>query len=81
MLTLTKLHHDEKKAKKYIIDSIDRLNFECEESDEVLKKIALARAVTKVSSKIIATGNLVARAKYASENLLIGNKILPEILE
>ena len=39
------------------------------------------RAIGKIAGHIIAANALVIRSRVAADNLLIGSKILPEILE
>lgn len=81
MQTAAKWKGHQKKAKSHLRKQLERLEKEPLDGENLQAEVDRTKAINKATKKIISVCNLLARAKYQSNNLLIGSKILPEILE
>lgn len=81
MQTTAKWKGHQKKAKSHLKKQLERLEKEPLDGENLQAEIDRTKAINKATKKVISVCNLLARAKYQSNNLLIGSKILPEILE
>lgn len=81
MQTTAKWKGHQKKAKSYLKKQLERLDKESLDEENLKIEIDRTKAINKTTQKIISACNLLARAKYTSESMLIGSKILPEVLE
>lgn len=83
---MQKAIHRQNKARKAVrkhLDNLPALPVDDKEAawKNVENEAARTRAIAKIAGRIIAANTLVIRSRVAADNLLIGNKILPEILE
>lgn len=81
MQTAAKWKGHQKKAKSHLKKQLKRLEKEPLDGENLQEEVDRTNAINKTTQKIIAVCNLLARAKYQSNNVLIGSKILPEIIE
>lgn len=83
---MQKAIHNQSKARKAVrkqLDHLSELPIDDEEDNQenIQNEAARTRAISRTASRIIAANTLLIRSRVAADNLLIGNKILPEILE
>lgn len=69
------------KVKSHILNQLERLEKEGLDGDRLQDEIGRTLAMSKAAKRIMRVNGLLCRAKHTSEHILIGNKILPEILE
>lgn len=81
MQTAAKWKGHQKKAKSHLKKQLERLDRESLDEESLKIEIDRTKAINKTTQKIISVCNLLARAEYTSESMLIGSKILPEVLE
>lgn len=81
MQTTAKWKGHQKKAKAHLRKQLERLEKEPLDGGNLQIEVDRTKAMNKATQKVISVCNLLARAKYQSNNLLIGSKILPEIFE
>lgn len=58
-----------------------RLAKEAPGSDHPLQEASRIRGMAALCSQVSSVNRLLLKSRHASESILIGNKILPEILE
>lgn len=83
---MQKAIHNQSKARKAVrkqLEHLSKLPIDGEEDtqEDIQNEAARTRALSRTAGRIIAANTLLIRARVAADNLLIGNKILPEILE
>lgn len=83
---MQKAIHNQGKARKAVrkqLDHLSELPIDGEENiqENIQNETDRTRAISRIAGRIIAANTLVIRSRVAANNLLIGNKILPEILE
>ena len=83
---IQKAIHNQSKARKAVrkpLDHLSTLPIDGEEDiqEDIQDEAARTRAISRTVGRIIAANTLVIRSRVAANNQLIGNKILPEILE
>ena len=69
------------KVKSHILNQLERLEKEGLDGDRLQDEVGRTLAMSKAAKRIMRVNSLLCRAKHTSENILIGSKILPEILE
>lgn len=79
---MQKAIHNQSKARKAVRKQLDHLStLPIDGEEDIQDEAARTRAISRTAGRIIAANTLLMRSRVAADNLLIGNKILPEILE
>lgn len=83
---MQKAIHNQSKARKIVRKQLDHLpelpiDGEEETQENIQNEAARTMAISRIADRIIAANALVIRSRVEANNLLIGSKILPEILE
>ncbi len=65
----------------HLFAQLERLSDEDLRGEALIEEVRRARSVTEVAQQVIASGDLLLKARIAADNTLTGTKILPQLFE
>lgn len=61
----------------HLFAQLERLSDESIKGDALIEEVRRARSITEVAQQVIASGDLLLKARIAADNSLTGTKVLP----
>lgn len=65
----------------HLFAQLERLSDESVKGDALIEEVRRARSITEVAQQVIASGDLLLKARIAADNSLTGTKVLPQFYQ